>query len=34
MPIEQALEWISQNRTGVIIMVGVAFLTLWFRNKR
>jgi hypothetical protein len=34
LPINQALEWISQHRTGVIIMVAVMFLTLWYRNRR
>ena len=30
----QALEYIAQHRTGVIIMVAVMFLTLWLRNRR
>lgn len=33
MLIGQALEWIAQNRVGVVIMVGVAFLTLWLRQR-
>ncbi len=34
MPLQQALEWISQHRTGVTIMVIVMFLTLWLKNRR
>jgi hypothetical protein len=34
LPIHQALEWISQHRTGVVIMVAVMFLTLWLKNRR
>ncbi len=34
MPLQQALEWISQHRTGVVIMVAVMFLTLWLKNRR
>jgi hypothetical protein len=34
MPIEQALEWISQHRTGMIILVVVMFITIAARNKR
>jgi hypothetical protein len=30
----QALEWIGQHRMGVIIMVAVLFVTLWYRNRR
>jgi hypothetical protein len=30
----QALDYIAQHRTGVIIMVAVMFLTLWLRNRR
>jgi hypothetical protein len=32
MPIEQALEWIGQHRTGVVILVAVLFVTLWLRR--
>jgi hypothetical protein len=34
MPIEQALEWIGQNRTGMIILVVVMFITIAFRRGR
>jgi len=30
----QALDYIAQHRTGVIIMVAVLFVTLWYRNRR
>jgi hypothetical protein len=32
--LDQALQYIAQHRTGVIIMVAVMFLTLWLRNRR
>lgn len=34
MPIQQLLEWISEHRTGVIIMVAVMFITLWVKNRK
>jgi hypothetical protein len=34
LPLNQALEWFAQHRTGAIIMVAVLFLTLWLRNRR
>lgn len=34
MLLNQALEYIAQHRTGVVIMVAVLFLTLWLRNRR
>jgi hypothetical protein len=34
MPIEQALEWIGQHRTGMIILVVVMFITIAARNRR
>ena len=34
MLLNQALEYITQHRTGVVIMVAVLFLTLWLRNRR
>ena len=33
MPIEQALTWIAEHRTGVIIMVAVMMITLWIRRR-
>lgn len=33
MPIERLLEWISQNTTGVIIMVAVAAVAFWWKRR-
>jgi hypothetical protein len=32
MPIEQALEWISQHRTGVVMLVVVLLVSLAARR--
>ena len=34
MPIEQALEWISQHRTGMVILVLVMAVTILARNRK
>jgi hypothetical protein len=31
--LDQALEYIAQHRTGVIIMVAVLFVTLWLKRR-
>lgn len=33
MPLEQALGWIAQHRTGVIILVVVMMVTIWVRRR-
>ena len=33
MLLGQALEWIAQHRTGMVILVVVMFLTLWLRRR-
>lgn len=33
MPLEQALDWIAQHRTGVIILVAVMMVTIWVRRR-
>jgi hypothetical protein len=34
MPIEQALEWISQHRMGMVILVVVMVVTILARNRK
>jgi hypothetical protein len=34
MPIEQALEWISQHRTGMVILIVVMVVTMAARNRK
>ncbi|PZW46878.1 hypothetical protein C8P66_108158 [Humitalea rosea] len=34
MLLDQALEWIAQNRTGMVILVSVMMITLWLRRRR
>jgi len=31
--LDPALAWIAENRTGVIIMVAVMMITIWFRRR-
>jgi hypothetical protein len=33
MLLEQALGWVAQNRTGVIILVAVMMVTIWVRRR-
>jgi hypothetical protein len=28
-----ALQWIAEHRTGMIILVGVMFITMWLRRR-
>lgn len=34
MPVEQALAWIAEHRTGMIILVVVMFVTIAARRGR
>jgi hypothetical protein len=29
----EALQWISEHRTGMIILVAVMFVTMWARRR-
>jgi len=34
MLLQPTLDWIAQNRTGMIILVCVMVITLWLRRRR